>query len=147
MTTPAWETEFSIDIEADPRFAWAFMSDVANWNDPPAEFHLEGPFVAGAQGYTQFPGQPAQSWRLTDVQPSESYTLEFALNQASLVFTWRFASANGGARLTQHIALRGENVAEYIEQVRSTFSANLEPGMNRIGRLIDQAFSEQSNIL
>jgi len=144
MTTTLWETEYSIEIHAHQAFAWNFMSNVENWDDPPAQFHLDGPFVTGARGYTQMPGQPPQPWQLVEVTPMELYRLEFTLPDAALIFTWRFQACDAGTRLTQHIALSGEKASEYLSNVEGAFRSNLEPGMKRIAQAIDSAHRLQT---
>jgi hypothetical protein len=57
MTTGAWEITHTVETSASPGFAWNYWTSVANWDDPPAEFALEGPFAAGSQGITRLPGQ------------------------------------------------------------------------------------------
>ena len=37
------QLEYSIRADICPGFAWWFRTDVANWDDPPAEFVLDGP--------------------------------------------------------------------------------------------------------
>jgi hypothetical protein len=90
MRDGEWEIAHSAETHATQALAWEFMSNVANWNDPPARFQIDGPFVTGARGTTQMPNQPAQPWRLADVTPMESYTIEFPLDGASLSFKWTF---------------------------------------------------------
>ena len=55
---PLWECERSVEVDVPVAFAWAHMTDIRNWNDPPAEFTLDGPFVDGSRGSTQMPGRP-----------------------------------------------------------------------------------------
>ena len=55
---PTWECQRSVDVGVPARFAWAYMTDIRNWNDPPAEFALDGPFVEGTRGTTRMPGRP-----------------------------------------------------------------------------------------
>jgi hypothetical protein len=137
-----WETQHSVETVANVTFAWTFMSDVTNWDDPPAQFKLEGPFVTGGNGTTQMPGQATQHWQLRDVMPMESYTVEFQLDRATLSFEWIFnARPDGRARLTQHIALKGENASEYLTHVQEAFTAGLGPGMSRIATAIDNAYA------
>ena len=50
MSEIAWQIAHSVDSKADLPFAWAYITDVANWDDPPATFELEGPFEAGSYG-------------------------------------------------------------------------------------------------
>jgi hypothetical protein len=136
----AWEITHSIDTTASLPFAWAYMTNVANWDDPPATFELEGPFTAGSRGITRTPGQEPRHWQLIAVTPLESYVMETRLDRASMSFEWKFeALAGGGARLTQHIVLEGVNAAAYVEPVRAAFGSSLAPGMNRIATAIEVA--------
>ena len=46
-TAPTWECQRSIDVDVPVSFAWAYMTDIRNWNDPPAS--LQNPEkVSGA---------------------------------------------------------------------------------------------------
>ena len=65
----------SVDAAVPRDTAWAFMSNVSNWADPPAEFSLDGPFADGSRGATVMPGQPVREWHLRDVRPPETYTV------------------------------------------------------------------------
>jgi hypothetical protein len=146
MTEVAWETEHSVETAASPEFAWAYMTDVANWHDPPAQFRLEGPFTTGGLGATDIPGQPTRPWRLQDVRPIESYTVEFSLDRATLSFLWHFSSLPGRrTRLTQRIMLQGENAAAYLFDVQEAFTSSLEPGMNKIATAMDAAYAASQN--
>ena len=140
MSDVAWETTCSVDSQTSLEFAWAYMTNVANWDDPPATFELEGPFAAGSRGITRTPGQEPRHWRLTRVLPLESYVLEAEVgNAAAMSVEWRFDRLGDGARLTQHIVLKGENAAAYRSQVEAAFASNLEPGMRRIVSAIERA--------
>jgi len=142
MNELAWETEHSVSTEASPEFVWAYMSDVANWDDPPAQFRLEGVFVTGGRGTTEMPGQPPRHWQLRDVQPIESYTIEFPLDRAVLSFVWRFRPLpDYGTRLTQRVTLEGENASAYLADVQAAFASNLAAGMNKIARMMNQAYT------
>ncbi len=141
MRNSAWEIAHSVETHATQAFAWEFMSNVANWNDPPARFQILSPFVTGGRGTTQMPDQPPQEWQLADVTPMESYTIEFPLDRASLSFKWTFHPLSDRTRLTQHIRLLGENASEYLATVQQTFSSNLAPGMERIAAAIDRAYA------
>ena len=50
MSGVAWETTHSVDSCASLPFAWAYMTNVANWDDPPVTFELDGPFTVGTPG-------------------------------------------------------------------------------------------------
>ena len=128
MSGIAWETTHSVDSHASLPFAWTYMTNVANWDDPPAAFELEGPFTAGTRGKTSIPGQEPRLWQITKVQPLESYLLETELDRAALSFEWWFEKLAGGTRLTQHIVLKGENAGTYVSQVQAGFASNLAAG-------------------
>src|SRR5215831_4038611 len=132
MNCVVWETRHSVDSHASLPFAWAYMTNVANWDDPPATFELEGPFTAGARGRTCIAEQEPRRWQLTEVNPLESYVLETELDGATMSFEWRFDRLADGTRLTQHIVLKGQNAAVYVSQVHEAFASNLAAGMSRI---------------
>ena len=78
----AWQLAHSVETDASPGFAWRHLTDVRNWDDPPAQFALDGPFAAGSQRTTLMPDQEPARWRISDVQPGQSYTLEAQLEGA-----------------------------------------------------------------
>jgi hypothetical protein len=143
----AWEIMHSVDANASPAFAWAYMTSVANWDDPPATFKLGGPFIAGSRGTTWTPGQEARRWEIREVNPARSYTLEMALDRAAMSFEWRFDGiADGGTRLTQHIVLQGENAAAYVAQVQSAFTSSLGAGMKKIAAAMELAEASSRDV-
>jgi 16S rRNA (guanine966-N2)-methyltransferase len=128
-TPPAFEHTHSVEVSVPRDFAWNYMSNVSNWADPPAVFHLDGPFTTGTRGTTTMPGQPPLNWHLRDVRSPETYTVEFDVPGASFSATWTFEGINADhARLTQRIALDRPN---------ETLAANLAPGMEKIARSIE----------
>jgi len=40
MATLPWEITHSVETNASPAFAWHYWTNIANWDDPPAEFEL-----------------------------------------------------------------------------------------------------------
>src|SRR5678816_3532727 len=102
MSPIALELEYSIDLAVSPQFAWNYRTDVATWNDPPAQFTLEGPFQAGARGTTELPGQDPIRWRITALDPGKSFVLEMPLDCATLAFEWSFDPLpEHGTKMTQ----------------------------------------------
>jgi hypothetical protein len=133
MDDIAYQVEHSVDVPVSPAFAWDWRTDVRNWDDPPAQFELTGPFATGSWGTTRLPGQPPMRWQLRDVRPGKSFVVEMPLDRATLTSEWRFdAMAGGGVRLWQRILLAGDNAATYAPQVRAGFGTNLADGMARI---------------
>ena len=139
MRDTAWEIKHSVDSHASRPFAWSYMTNLANWDDPPATFELEGPFAVGTRGKTRMPGQELRRWQLVEVNQLESYVLETELDEAVMAFEWRFDEIAGGTRITQRIVLKGENAAAYVTQVAAAFESNLAAGMSRIVAAIEQA--------
>ena len=78
-----WAIEHSVEATADLAFAWSYMTEVTNWDDPPAKFRLNGSFSIGSLGSTKIPGRAPLQWRLREVKPQESYTIEIALEGSS----------------------------------------------------------------
>jgi hypothetical protein len=133
MSEIALQLEYSVEADVSPAFAWRFRTNVANWNDPPARFALDGPFEVGSCGTTLLPGQEPLHWRIRDVLLGKSFALELQLDRAMLTFEWRFDDLPGHrAKLTQHIVLSGDNAGAYAEQVEVGFGPNLPDGMRRV---------------
>ncbi len=147
MSDIGWEIAHSVETDASPAFAWTYWTNVANWDDPPAEFELVGPFGAGSRGTTRMPGQEPWHWLIREVSPMKSFILETLLDRAAMSFEWRFeALADGRTRLTQHIVLLGENAAAYVAQVRGAFTSSLPAGMNKIAAAMGRAEANASHV-
>jgi Polyketide cyclase / dehydrase and lipid transport len=142
----AWRLEHSVEVDVPCAFAWEYMSNVGNWNDPPATFELDGPFAVGARGTTRMPDQPPLSWTLQDVDPGRGYTIvggEF-LDNAQLIVFWQFSPVSDTrAILTQRMVLTGENAAAYVDPISAAFGPNIQPGMKRLAGLIEQEFKRE----
>jgi len=137
---PVCQLEHSVEADVSPSFAWNWRTNVENWDDPPARFQLDGPFVRGSSGTTLFPGQAPLHWRIRDVQLGRSFVIEMPLDQAVLSFEWRFdAVADRRTRITQRIVLSGDNASAFAEQVQANFSATLGDGMKRIADAMARA--------
>ena len=140
MTNIACQLEHSIDAEVSPAFAWSWRTDVKNWDDPPAQFQLDGPFAQGSWGTTRLPGQEPIRWQIRDVRPGVSFIIEIRLDRAVLSFEWLFDSvSNRRTRITQRIVLSGNNAAAYADQVRAGFGLTLPDGMKRIADALVKA--------
>jgi hypothetical protein len=134
MDNVAYQAEHSVEAPVTAAFAWGWRTDVKNWDDPPAQFQLDGPFAAGSWGTTRLPGLEPMRWQIRDVQPGRSFVIEMPLEpRATLSFEWRFdAVSDRRTRITQRIVLAGDNAAAYAPQAQAAFAANLADGMARI---------------
>jgi hypothetical protein len=140
MTNIACQLEHSVDVEVSPAFAWNWRTDIENWDDPPAQFQLDGPFAKGSWGTTRLPGQDPIRWQIRDVQPGTSFIIDMLLDRAVLSFEWLFdAVSNRRTRITQRIVLSGDNAAAYADDVRAGFGSALPDGMKRIASALARA--------
>jgi hypothetical protein len=142
MTNIACQLEHSVEAEVSPAFAWNWRTNIRNWDDPPAQFQLDGPFAQGSWGTTRFPGQEPIRWQIRDVRPGASFIIEVLLDRAVLSFEWLFdAVSTHRTRITQRIVLSGDNAAAYADQVRVGFGSTLPDGMKRIAAALVRAES------
>jgi hypothetical protein len=142
----AWETRHSVETRANVEFAWQYWSNVKNWDDPPARFEFEGPFLNGARGLTHLPGQPPIEWFIRDVTVGSVATVEIPADGASLSFEWRFEPVGEGrTQLTQRITLRGEKAANYLSYAK-VLEENLPVGMKKMASAIEAALAETTNL-
>ena len=147
MNDIEWAIEHSAEATADLVFTWSYMTEVTNWDDPPAKFRLNGSFSSGSLGSTEIPGQAPLQWRLGEVKPQESYTIEIALEGAVIFCRWVFAELpDHQTRLTQHITLEGEHASSYRDKVQRAFGPGLAPGMNRIATAISNAYARDHQL-
>jgi hypothetical protein len=142
LSEAVWETSYSIETRACVEFAWRYWTDVKNWDDPPARFEFNGPFVAGARGSTHLPGQPPIAWFVRHVQPGCAATIEIPADGAAMMFEWRFESVGEGRTLlTQRIQLQGQNAQNYLGYAK-TLEENLPHGMKTMVSAIERARTE-----
>src|SRR4051812_50061399 len=95
MNDVAYQIEHSVEVPVSPAFAWDWRTDVKTWDDPPAQFQLDGPFATGAWGTTRLPGQEPLRWQIRDVRPGRSFVIDMPLDRATLSFEWRFVARVG----------------------------------------------------
>jgi hypothetical protein len=141
MTNIACQLEHSVEVEVSPSFAWNCRTDITTWDDPPAQFLLDGPFASGTWGTTLLPEQEPLRWQIRDVLPGAAFIIEVPLDGAVISFEWLFdAVSNHQTRITQRIVLWGDNASAYVNQVQDGFGANLAAGMKRIADAMARAW-------
>lgn len=137
MPAIAWEMTCSVETNANLAFAWNDWTDIANWSDPPAEFELDGLFVAGSCGTTRLPGQEPIRWVIREVVPPKRATITIELERATLFFHWEFDGLRDGrTRIRQRVVLQGENAGVYVSQLESMFTSSLPEGMKKLATAI-----------
>ncbi|HWZ82021.1 MAG TPA: hypothetical protein VNW47_05330 [Terriglobales bacterium] len=135
---PAWEFQTSVDCNASRHFVWSYWTNIANWDDPPATFHLDGPFSVGSRLTTSLPGQTLQSV-IRDLKTDREATIEMQLPNAILSFHWMFESiSEHGTRMTQRLLLSGENAKSFVAQA-SVLEQTAPQGMIKLAAAIERA--------
>jgi hypothetical protein len=86
MSDIGCELEYSVEVAASPAFVWDWRTDVRTWEDPPAQFSLDGPFAAGSWGTTLFPEREPLRWQIREVDPGSSFIIDTPLDGATLSF-------------------------------------------------------------
>jgi hypothetical protein len=79
MKNITWQLEHSVEADVSLSFAWSWRTDVKNWDDPPAQFQLDGSFASGSWGTTLSPGQEPLRWQIREVRPGRSFIIEMPL--------------------------------------------------------------------
>lgn len=139
-----WLLEHAEVTTAASDFVWDYWTDVKHWDDPPAQFHLDGPFVSGSRGTTVLPDREPVHWVLREVHAGSSYTIETALDGAVLKCQWFFeALPDSRTQLRQRIGVAGPSATQHSEAVRQGFGPTLSEGMKRTAALLAEA--EETN--
>jgi hypothetical protein len=139
MSQPIWQLEYSIECAASSGLAWRYWTNIGNWNDPPAEFELVGPFDAGSRLITRMPGQAPWQSIIREVIPERAATIEMQLSGAVLSFHWQFVPLSPDrTRIAQRLWLDGPNAAAFIEHM-AAFERNLADGMKKVAAAIERA--------
>jgi hypothetical protein len=135
---PAWQFQHSVACKATREFAWNYWTNIENWNDPPAKFHIDGPFRIGSRLTTSLPGQTLKSV-IREFKANRGATLEMALPDAILCFQWTFDDLpEDRTRITQRLVLSGPNAPSFVEQARM-LEEGTPAGMNKLAGSIETA--------
>jgi len=138
MEKAVWEFQHSVECDATRQHAWKYWADIANWDDPPARFHLDGPFAAGSRLTTVLPGQTLNSL-IRDLKPEREATIEMQLHQATLSFHWKFEElSKERARITQRLTLDGPNAQSFVAQA-SVLEETVPDGMKKLAEAIQRS--------
>ena len=137
-TEPAWEFEQSVECSAPREFCWGYWTNIANWDDPPARFHMEGPFADGSRITTELPGQTLHSV-IRDVEEGHAATIELALPNAVFCFHWRFDDLpEERTRISQRLVLSGEDAGLFVDQAK-VMGQTAPDGLKRLVEAMERA--------
>lgn len=137
MVKANWEFEHFAECNAPRDFCWRYWTDVANWDDPPARFSLEGPFADGSRITTELPGQTLVSL-IRDVREGRAATIEIALPNALFSFHWSFDDLEWKrTRIGQRLVLSGEGGAIFLDQAK-VMEKNAPEGLKKLIAAMEQ---------
>ena len=138
-TESAWRFRHSVDCNAPRQFAWDYWTNIANWNDPPANFHLDGPFDVGSQLTTSLPGQTLHAV-IRDVIADREAIIELQLPDAILSFHWKFENLpERRTRITQRLVLSGPKANSFAAQA-GTLGESAPEGMTKLAAAVERSF-------
>ena len=129
----AWTFEHSIDCGVTAEFAWTFWTNVSNWVlDADVEsVEIDGPFCAGARGFTNSKSAGCVEWRIAEVQAGKA-VIEFPLSGAVGRFVWTFEDVGGCTRITQRCTVDGEQADTYAKTVGPSLETGIPAGMRKL---------------
>ena len=135
---PAWQFQHSVECNAPQQFAWSYWTQIANWNDPPATFHLDGPFDVGSKLTTTLPGQTLHSV-IRDITQDCEAVIDMQLPDAILSFHWKFETlSKERTRITQHLVLSGQDAGTLISEA-SVLQKSVPQGMQKLVAAIERS--------
>lgn len=138
-----WQFECSVECHAPRSFAWRYWTNIANWNDPPATFHIDGPFAAGSKITTTLPGQTLHSV-IRYVLPDSEAIIDLQLPETILTFHWALESLSDvRTRITQHLELSGANAPSLVAQARM-MEQTTPAGMKKLAAAIEEAHTKNA---
>jgi hypothetical protein len=142
---PAWVFQYSIACNAPRQFAWSHWTNVANWNDPPASFKLDGPFDIGGRLTTSLPSQTLHSVirEVVNGSRSDEAIIDMQLTGAILSFQWKFESlSEERTRITQRLTLSGANAEAFVAEA-SMLEKSTPEGMGKLVAVIERSMKSQ----
>lgn len=136
----AWTFEHSVDCGVPAEFAWKFWTNVSNWalDADVDSVEIDGPFAAGARGFTNSKSSGRIDWRIAEAQAGRG-VIEFPLAGAIGRFVWTFEDLGGRTRITQHCTLDGEQAAMYAKAVAPSLEAGIPAGMQKLCGAMEDA--------
>lgn len=135
---PAWEFQHTVDCNTTRQFAWSYWTNIANWNDPPASFDLDGAFDVESRLTTTLPDQTWHSV-IRDLKVGREATIEMQLPDAILTSHWAFEElSQGRTRIMQRLVLSGANANSFVAGARMLEQTAPE-GMKKLAADIERA--------
>jgi hypothetical protein len=133
-----WQTEYSVETNADPQAIWALFRDVAGWKEWNAgieTIEIHGPFADGTF-FTMKPpgGEPLRS-RLIDVRENECFVDETRVDDLCVTVAHRLIPLSGQrTRITYAVEAVGPGASQIGPMVAADFPDVLATLAARVAR-------------
>lgn len=144
MNEIAWQFEHSIECNVNKSFVWEYWTDVTNWERLEGKavewIKLDGPFELGSLGTTKMPGLEPHHWKISQLDPEKSATIDMPLEGA--VFHNEIsidALSPDQTRITQRMYLTGTKAAEFAEGMQM-FEQTAPQGLAKLAKTIEEAY-------
>ena len=145
LPVAVWQFRHSVNCLTPRVFVWRYWTNVANWDDPPASFQIEGPFGAGSKITTILPGQTLHSVIRRVCEDSEAI-IDLQLPDAIFTFHWTLESlADKQTRISQHLELSGVGAGALVAQA-GVLEQTTPDGMKKLVAAIERAYEQKKLI-
>jgi hypothetical protein len=141
---PLWAKQESVEVGAEPAFAFRYLASIENMTADPGIERVEADGVSrdrpGMRGKTYLVGGGSTEWVVADAEADRRMVIDLILPDACVRFDLRVEPRQGGGTIfTQRVSLFGPNAADYLEGVEAGFATSLRDGMVAVKDRIDAA--------
>lgn len=145
MSEVAWQFEHTVECKVNRSFVWSFWTNVSNWERIEGKavewIRLHGPFALGTFGETKMPGQDPQKWKIAQIDPGHSATIEMAIAGALFHNEMILESISPNqTRIVQRMSLTGAKAQDLAEGMR-VFETSAPQGLAKLAKAIELARS------
>ncbi len=145
MSEAAWQFEHAVECKVNRSFVWSFWTNVSNWERIEGKavewIKLHGPFTLGVGGETKMPGQDPQKWKIVQIDPGHSATIEMAVAGALFHNKMIFKSISPNqTQILQRMSLTGAKAKDLAEGMR-VFETSAPQGLAKLAEAIELARS------
>ena len=136
-----WVFEHTIECRVPVEFAWAFWTNVKNWElDADVDsIELQGEFAAGSRGFTNSKSSGRIEWQIMELVGQQRAVIAFPAPGAVARFTWTFEGVQGRTRITQRASLCGEQMAKYADSIGPSLKVGIPEGMRKLCEAMEAA--------
>jgi hypothetical protein len=145
---PLWAKQESVEVGAEPAFAFRYLASIENMAADPGIERVEADGLSrdrpGMHGKTHLVGGGSIDWVVADAEADRQMVIDLMLPDACVRFELRFEPREGGGTIfTQRVSLFGPNAADHLRGAEAGFATSLRDGMLAVRDRIDAAAAER----